>query len=65
MAMFHLKLSSTDFNSPDYDVNLRRAILSGYFMQVAHVESTGHYRTVKDNQVDGILCFCYKKREAV
>ncbi|KAL8094459.1 hypothetical protein AgCh_036114 [Apium graveolens] len=50
MAMFHLKLSSTDFNSPDYAVNLRRAILSGYFMQVAHLDSTGIYRTVKDNQ---------------
>lgn len=51
MAMFRLKLCSTDFNSPDYDVNLRRAILSGFFMQAAHLDHNGHYRTVKDNQV--------------
>ncbi|KAK1388098.1 hypothetical protein POM88_016276 [Heracleum sosnowskyi] len=51
MAMFRLKLFSTDFNSPDYDVNLRKAILSGYFMQVAHVDITRCYKTVKDNQV--------------
>ena len=26
-------------------------MLAGYFMQVAHLERTGHYLTVKDNQV--------------
>lgn len=26
-------------------------MLAGYFMQVAHLEKTGHYLTVKDNQV--------------
>ena len=51
MARFNLKLCSTDFNSREYYVNIRKAMLSGYFMQVAHLERTGHYLTVKDNQV--------------
>jgi len=44
-------MCSTDFNSRDYYVNIRKAMLAGYFMQVAHMERTGHYLTVKDNQV--------------
>ena len=51
MARFNLKLCSTDFNSRDYYINIRKAMLAGYFMQVAHLERTGHYLTVKDNQV--------------
>ncbi|KAG6474728.1 hypothetical protein ZIOFF_068667 [Zingiber officinale] len=51
MARFNLKLCSTDFNSRDYYVNIRKSMLAGYFMQVAHLERTGHYLTVKDNQV--------------
>ncbi|XP_031497367.1 probable pre-mRNA-splicing factor ATP-dependent RNA helicase DEAH2 isoform X1 [Nymphaea colorata] len=51
MARYSLKLCSTDFNSRDYYVNIRKAMLAGYFMQVAHLERTGHYLTVKDNQV--------------
>ncbi|KAF5179639.1 Atp-dependent rna helicase dhx8 [Thalictrum thalictroides] len=51
MGRFNLKLCSTDFSSRDYYVNIRKAMLAGYFMQVAHLERTGHYLTVKDNQV--------------
>ncbi|PON61759.1 putative pre-mRNA-splicing factor ATP-dependent RNA helicase [Parasponia andersonii] len=51
MARFNLKLCSTDFSSRDYYINIRKAMLAGYFMQVAHLERTGHYLTVKDNQV--------------
>nr|KYP56154.1 putative pre-mRNA-splicing factor ATP-dependent RNA helicase [Cajanus cajan] len=51
MARFNLKLCSTDFNSREYYVNIRKAMLAGYFMQVAHLERSGHYLTVKDNQV--------------
>ncbi|XP_047090434.1 probable pre-mRNA-splicing factor ATP-dependent RNA helicase DEAH3 isoform X1 [Lolium rigidum] len=51
MTRFNLKMCSTDFNSREYYVNIRKAMLSGYFMQVAHLERTGHYLTVKDNQV--------------
>ncbi|EFH54707.1 hypothetical protein ARALYDRAFT_349295 [Arabidopsis lyrata subsp. lyrata] len=51
MSRFNLKMCSTDFNSRDYYINIRKAMLAGYFMQVAHLERTGHYLTVKDNQV--------------
>uniref|UniRef100_A0ACD5YG84 Uncharacterized protein n=1 Tax=Avena sativa TaxID=4498 RepID=A0ACD5YG84_AVESA len=51
IVVFNLKMCSTDFNSREYYVNIRKAMLSGYFMQVAHLERTGHYLTVKDNQV--------------
>eukprot|EP01018_Ginkgo_biloba_P026131 Gb_22388 [translate_table: standard] len=51
MNRHNLKLCSTDFNSRDYYVNIRKAMLAGYFMQAAHLERTGHYLTVKDNQV--------------
>ncbi|KAG5231651.1 hypothetical protein OIU77_010641 [Salix suchowensis] len=50
MARFNLRLCSTDFNNRDYYINIRKAILAGYFMQVAHLERSGHYLTVKDNQ---------------
>jgi pre-mRNA-splicing factor ATP-dependent RNA helicase DHX15/PRP43 len=51
MSRFNLKMCSADFNSRDYYINIRKAMLAGYFMQVAHLERTGHYLTVKDNQV--------------
>jgi hypothetical protein len=51
MTRFNLKMCSTDFNSREYYVNIRKTLLSCYFMQVAHLERTGHYLTVKDNQV--------------
>jgi pre-mRNA-splicing factor ATP-dependent RNA helicase DHX15/PRP43 len=51
MTRFNLKMCSTDFNNREYYVNIRKALLAGYFMQVAHLERTGHYLTVKDNQV--------------
>jgi pre-mRNA-splicing factor ATP-dependent RNA helicase DHX15/PRP43 len=42
---------STDFKSRDYYVNIRKTLAAGFFMQVAHLERTGHYLTAKDNQV--------------
>uniref|UniRef100_A0A7N2R3I7 RNA helicase n=1 Tax=Quercus lobata TaxID=97700 RepID=A0A7N2R3I7_QUELO len=51
MARFNLRLCSTNFNCRDYYINIRKAMVAGYFMQVAHLERTGHYLTVKDNQV--------------
>lgn len=49
-----VKLVSTDFSSKDYYVNIRRALVEGFFMQTAHLERTGQYLTVKDNQIVGI-----------
>lgn len=34
MDKFNLKRLSTDFNSRDYYVNIRKALVSGFFMQV-------------------------------
>ena len=44
-------LVSTDFSDRFYYVNIRKAIVSGYFMQVAHSEKSGKYQTVKDNEL--------------
>ncbi|KAI7867553.1 P-loop containing nucleoside triphosphate hydrolase protein [Spinellus fusiger] len=46
-----LDLVSTSFEDRSYYNNIRKAITAGYFMQVAHLERTGHYLTAKDNQV--------------
>jgi pre-mRNA-splicing factor ATP-dependent RNA helicase DHX15/PRP43 len=51
MRRFELPLIATDFNDSEYYVNIRKALTAGFFMQVAHLERTGHYLTVKDNQV--------------
>lgn len=34
MDRFSLKRTSTDFNSRDYYINIRKALVSGFFMQV-------------------------------
>jgi pre-mRNA-splicing factor ATP-dependent RNA helicase DHX15/PRP43 len=46
-----LELCSTPHDHRDYYINIRRALLTGFFMQVAHLEQSGHYLTIKDNQV--------------
>lgn len=51
MDRFNLKRTSTDFTSKEYYLNIRKALCSGFFMQVAHLERTGHYLTIKDNQI--------------
>lgn len=50
MDKLQLKRTTTDFKNKEYYNNIRKAILSGFFMQVAHLEQAGHYLTVKDNQ---------------
>ncbi|KAG2448330.1 hypothetical protein HYH02_006914 [Chlamydomonas schloesseri] len=47
----NLKLVSTPFESKEYYSNIRKAVTSGFFMQVAHLQRQGQYMTVKDNQV--------------
>jgi pre-mRNA-splicing factor ATP-dependent RNA helicase DHX15/PRP43 len=51
MDRLNLRRVSTDFTHKDYYVNIRKSIVSGFFMQVAHLQRQGHYLTVKDNQV--------------
>lgn len=45
-----VQLISTDFNDKMFYTNIRKALVSGYFMQVAHLQRSGTYLTVKDNQ---------------
>jgi pre-mRNA-splicing factor ATP-dependent RNA helicase DHX15/PRP43 len=49
-----LKISSSATNDPNYSTNIRKSILSGFFMHTAHLEKAGHYMTLKDNQVVAI-----------
>ncbi len=46
MTKMNLKLVSTDFKSADYYINIRKCLVEGFFMQVAHLERSGHYLTV-------------------
>lgn len=46
-----LKLNSLDFDDPNYSIQIRKALVSGFFMQVAKKKSGNKgYLTVKDNQ---------------
>lgn len=51
MDRLNLSRISTDFSSREYYVNIRKALVAGFFMQVAHLERQGHYSTVKDLQI--------------
>lgn len=51
MTESNLQLISTDFTDSNYYTNIRRALVSGFFMQVAKKEGSGkHYKTVKEDQ---------------
>jgi pre-mRNA-splicing factor ATP-dependent RNA helicase DHX15/PRP43 len=52
MEREEVELISTSFDDKKYYENIRRALVAGFFMQVAKKESTGKsvYTTVKDNQ---------------
>lgn len=51
MEREELELVSTPFENKDYYTNIRRALVAGFFMQVAKKEGTGKtYKTVKDDQ---------------
>ena len=51
MQRLGIQQVSNDFTSKEYYPNICKALTAGYFMQVAHLEKTGHYLTVKDNQM--------------
>ncbi|KAF3070805.1 putative pre-mRNA-splicing factor ATP-dependent RNA helicase prp43 [Daldinia childiae] len=50
-----LDLISTDFNDKNYYINIRRALVTGFFMQVAKKEKDRVYRTLKDNSQQVML----------
>lgn len=43
------QLTSMPPTSPDYFENIKKCVLSGFFMQTAHLERAGHYLTLKDD----------------
>ncbi|KAL2149529.1 hypothetical protein VTH82DRAFT_8180 [Thermothelomyces myriococcoides] len=56
METHNIELVSTPFENKEYYVNIRRALLAGFFMQVAMRESGSNpnskvYKTVKDDQL--------------
>jgi len=51
MMRFNLPLVSNDFSSELYSINIRKALLAGFFMRVGHLERNGSYLTIKDNQM--------------
>jgi pre-mRNA-splicing factor ATP-dependent RNA helicase DHX15/PRP43 len=63
MQRYNLEMVSTEFESREYYPNIRKAITAGFFMQIAHMDSSGHYLTCKDNQVVGLhpsTCLAHK-----
>ena len=58
MERFEIELVSTEDERKLY-TNVRKALVCGYFMQVAHKEGEkNQYLTVKDNQVVGLHPSC-------
>lgn len=52
MERFDLDLTSRRTAGPEFYNNIRKTLVCGFFMQVAHKEGErGAYKTVKDNQV--------------
>jgi len=51
MERLNIQMVSSDFHDKEYYPNIRKCLVSGFFMQVAHLEKSGHYLTIKDNQV--------------
>lgn len=51
MKRLNLPLLSTEYTSKQYYPNIRKALTTGSFMKVAHLERAGHYLTIKDNQI--------------
>jgi pre-mRNA-splicing factor ATP-dependent RNA helicase DHX15/PRP43 len=63
MQRYNLEMVSTEFESREYYPNIRKAIAAGFFMQIAHMDSSGHYLTCKDSQVvslQPITCLAHK-----
>jgi len=51
MERLNIEMLSTDFHDKEYYPNIRKCLVSGFFMQVAHLEKSQAYLTIKDNQV--------------
>lgn len=47
-------LTSAEFGSLEYYENIKKCLLSGFFMQVAKLQRNGAYLTIEDNQIVAI-----------
>merc|ERR1719499_2417728 len=64
MSRLGLEINSGNFNAPDYYENMQKALIEGFFSQIAHFEATQNmYTTVKDNQVVNIHPSCCLDRK--
>jgi len=54
MVKLGVPFTSSDFSDDNYYYNMRKCLLTGFFMHVAHLEKAGHYMTLKDSQVVAI-----------
>ncbi|GAB5029941.1 pre-mrna-splicing factor atp-dependent rna helicase-like [Nannochloropsis oceanica] len=54
LTRMEVPLVSPDFNSPDYYTRIKKALTAGGYMQIAHLQRTGQYLTVKDHQIVSI-----------
>lgn len=54
MLSHNIEINSIPDTSSLYSTAIRKSILSGYFPQVAHLQRSGNYMIVKDNQVVAI-----------
>jgi len=52
MDQLNFQMVSTDFQDKEYYPNIRRCLVAGFFMRVAHLEKekTGSYLTMKESQ---------------
>ena len=52
MEKFEIEIVSVSASNASFYTNIRMALVSGYFMQVAHkAGERGQYKTVKDDSV--------------
>lgn len=47
MDRFNLKRTSTDFTSKDYYINIRKALVNGFFMQVSEENFSFHFILIR------------------
>lgn len=62
-TVLQMEMSSTPFGNAKYYPNICKTITSGFFMQASHLQPTGHYLTVKDNQVVYVHPSCGLERK--
>lgn len=58
MERLSIPITSTPYTQKEYYPQIRKAMLAGFFMQVAHMQRSGHFLTVKDGQLVALHPSC-------